>query len=83
MILEITGTNTWNKGAELMLSAVVQHFQKYENVSLAVDQFFGSYYDKTKYNLLQKASIDRFSKTKFAIHLLPYWFRQALGIVKN
>ncbi|MBD3275396.1 MAG: hypothetical protein GF372_08810 [Candidatus Marinimicrobia bacterium] len=83
MIIEITGTNTWNKGAELMLASIVRHFQKYKTVRLAVDQFFGSYLEKTNYNLLQKANIERFSKTKVAINLLPKSFRQSFGIVKN
>jgi colanic acid/amylovoran biosynthesis protein len=83
LIIEIKGTNTWNKGAELMLAAIVQHFDTVNNVQLAVDQFFGTYLKKTKYDLLQKADIERFSKTNLAVNLLPESFRQSFGIVKN
>lgn len=83
MIVEITGTNTWNKGAELMLAAIVQHFEGVSKVQLAVDQFFGNYTEKTKYNLLQKANIEKMSKTTLAINLLPKSFLQSFGIVKD
>ena len=50
MVIEVTGVNTWNKGAELMLVAVKERYEKHHpGVSLAVDQWFGTYGERAKY----------------------------------
>ena len=37
MIIEVTGTNTQNKGAELMLMVIREHFAEFPDVQLAVN----------------------------------------------
>lgn len=83
MIIEVTGTNTWNKGAELMLVAVRQAFQPYRYVDLAVDQFFGSYNEKAKYGLLQKIAIKSFGRARLALNLLPDTFLDSFGLIND
>ena len=49
MIIEITGVNTWNKGAELMLVAIRDRFARlYPDVKLVVDMWFGSYEERAR-----------------------------------
>jgi colanic acid/amylovoran biosynthesis protein len=84
MIIEVTGTNTWNKGAELMLIAVQQHFRnQHPAVALAVDQFFGAYQERAQYGLLQKVTLDGWGRSKLAMHLLPGEFRRSFGLVRE
>jgi colanic acid/amylovoran biosynthesis protein len=82
MIVEVTGTNTWNKGAELMMVAIRQRFdQRHPDIDLAVDTTFGSYKDRVKYNLYFKPGIRRWGRSKVALRLMRSSFRRSLGIV--
>lgn len=81
MTIEVTGVNTHNKGAELMLLAIRQHFDGWPDVSLAVDRAFGSYQDRAQYRLLQKIQIPRFGRAWLAAALMPAPFRRAYGLV--
>jgi len=84
MIVEVTGTNTWNKGAELMLIAVQQHFRdQHPGVQLAVDQFFGTYKERAQYGLLQKVALNGWDRSRLAMHLLPDEFRRSFGLVRE
>lgn len=83
MIIEVTGTGTHNKGAELMLIAIKEHFASFPDVKLAVSQFFGTYQDRTKYSLLQKVDVNSWGRSRIASSLMPASFRQAFGLVTD
>lgn len=83
MIIEVTGTNTWNKGAELMLVAILEHFADRSEVQLAVDQFFGTYHERAQYGLLQKVALSGWGRSRLAIGLMPVQFRRAFGLVRD
>lgn len=83
MILEVTNTFTRNKGAELMLVAIREHFSEQSSVELAVDQFFGSYGERAKYGLLQKAALNGWGRSRVAVALMPQEFRREFGIVRD
>jgi len=52
MNILLLGGSTKNKGDELMLNAVVQHFQQYEkNIKLVKDLYYGKYEDRAKLKL--------------------------------
>ncbi|NNF04299.1 MAG: polysaccharide pyruvyl transferase family protein [Rhodothermales bacterium] len=81
MIIEVTGTNTWNKGAELMLVAIRERFlARYPDYTIAVDGSFGSYADRANYQLKQKVNRGRWGKTRLALTLLSRSFRDAYGL---
>lgn len=82
MVIEITGVNTWNKGAELMLVAIRNHFkEKYPEVKLAVDQWCGEYEDRARYGLLQCVDIQKMGRSKIAVSITPKSFRKTFGLV--
>ena len=83
MIVEVTGTNTQNKGAELMLVAIREHFAERTDVQLAVNQFFGSYRERAKYGLLQKVSLNGWGRSRVAVALMPDEFRRSFGLVRE
>lgn len=83
MIIEVTGTNTRNKGAELMLVAIHEHFANYPNVQLAVNQFFGSYQERGKYGLLQKIALSGWGRSQVAVTLMSEEFRRSFGLVRE
>lgn len=83
MIVEVTGTNTQNKGAELMLGAIREHFSDRSNVQLAVNQFFGSYRERAKYGLYQKVDVDGWGRSRMAVALMPREFRRSFGLVRD
>lgn len=84
MIIEITGTSTRNKGAELMLVAIRQQFEDMDpSIKLAVDGSFGRYEDRARYGLLQKTEIRRKGRSRLALGLMPASFRKMVGIVRD
>jgi len=83
MTIEVTGTSTKNKGAELMLIAIREHFADYSEVQLAVNQFFGSYAKRAKYGLRQKVKLNGWGRSWLAAALMPLEFRRAFGLVRN
>jgi len=84
MIIEVTGVNTWNKGAELMLVAIRDHFARHHpGVHLAVDTRFGSYLDRARYGLLQKVEVRRPGRSKLALAVMPSSFRKSFGLVSG
>jgi len=83
MIVEVTGTSTRNKGAEMMLLAIREHFADHSDVRLAVNQFFGSYADRSKYGLLQKVALNGWGRSKLAVNLMPVEFRRSFGLVRE
>jgi colanic acid/amylovoran biosynthesis protein len=83
MIIEVAGTSTRNKGAELMLVAIREHFASRPNVQLAVDQFFGSYPERAQYGLLQKVALSGWGRSRLAVEIMPDAFKQAFGLVEE
>jgi len=83
MIIEVAGTSTRNKGAELMLIAIRDHFADQPNVHLAVDQFFGSYAERSQYGLLQKVTLSGWGRSRLAMELMPDPFKRAFGLVQD
>ena len=83
MITEVTGTNTQNKGAELMLVAIREHFADRPGVQLAVNQFFGTYAERAKYGLLQKVDLNGWGRSRVAVTLMPAEFRRSFGLVRD
>jgi colanic acid/amylovoran biosynthesis protein len=83
MTIEVTGTSTRNKGAELMLVAIREHFADQSDVQLAVDQFFGPYEERAQYGLLQKVSLNGWGRSRIAVELMPHEFRRAFGLVRG
>lgn len=82
MIVEVTGCGAANKGAELMLVAIQQHFRAISGgVKLAVERWFGSYEERTSYGLYHKLSATKFGRSALAIRLMPESFRRAYGLV--
>lgn len=82
MVIEVTGVNTWNKGAELMLVAIEERFRQYHpEVQLAVEPWFGSYAERARYRLLLQSE-PRFSRAGLALWLMPPSFRRSLGVVR-
>jgi len=83
MTIEVTGTNTQNKGAELMLVAIREHFADRPDARLAVNQFFGSYPERAKYGLWQKVAVNGWSRSRVAVELMPREFRRGFGLVTD
>jgi len=83
MIIEVAGTSTRNKGAELMLVAIREHFKNWPNVHLAVDQFFGAYPERAQYGLLQKVALNGWGRSRLAVEIMPDAFKQAFGLVED
>lgn len=83
MVIEVTGTNTRNKGAELMLIAIREHFADWSNLQLAVNQFFGTYAERAKYGLLQKVDLKEWGRSWVAMTLMPAEFRRSFGLVRD
>ena len=81
MLIEVTGVNTWNKGAELMLVAVRERMARHADAALAVDPWFGSYAERARYGLRLRAEIRKMGRSKAALALMPPSFRQQVGIV--
>lgn len=83
MIVEVAGTNTQNKGAELMLVAIREHFASVPAVKLAVNQFFGSYPERAEYGLWQKVVLSGWGRSRIAVELMPEEFRRSFGLVRD
>ena len=83
MIIEITGVNRWNKGAELMMRAIKERFIKHPHVKLAVDQRFGSFDDRAQYGLLYRLEINKLGRSKFALKMMPGSMKESVGIVQS
>ncbi len=83
MNIEARGCSTRNKGAELLLVAIAQHFAMRNRIRLAVDHWFGSYEERAKYGLRTVLGATKFGRSAIAIELMPASFRNAYGLVKR
>lgn len=82
MVIQITGTNTWNKGAELMHKAIIEHYANHK-VEIVVGNEFGNFNDRAKYNNRINPKIKRIGRAKLGLSLLPKPFKSQLGIIDN
>ena len=72
MIVEVHGCSTRNKGAELMMLAIKQHYEAAgQNVQLAVDPWFGTFQERAAYGLLSKLRATRMGRSALAMRLMP------------
>ena len=84
MIIEVTGASTRNKGAELMLATVRDHYGVPDSdVTLAVTPWFGSVADRLRYNLATKLDWSRWGRTRIGMSLTPPDFRKSLGAYED
>ncbi len=82
MIIGVSGCGTVNKGSELMLLAVREHYQPLKGrIRLAVEPLFGSYEKRTAYDLYHKLPATRLGRSALATWLMPPSFRNAYGLV--
>ncbi len=84
-MIEVRGVNFGNKGAQLMLIAVVEHFAAAQpDVQLAVDHSVGSYRDRSRLGLCQKIWFDRLGPFGGTLgHVIPVKLRDIYGLVKE
>ncbi|HEX7072311.1 MAG TPA: polysaccharide pyruvyl transferase family protein [Rhodothermales bacterium] len=80
MTIEVTGVSTHNKGAELMLAAVRDHFQPHPDVRLVVDSQFGTYHERARYGLILKPTFPSWGRSRVAFSLMPPSFRKLAGL---
>ena len=84
MILEVAGTSTQNKGAELMLAAIREHYQGSQPlVGLAVTSGFGTFDERAAYGLRTKLPTGRLGRWRLAGAVMPAAFRRTMGIVSE
>lgn len=83
MILEITGTNIRNKGAELLLQSILKAFKESAHVKFAVASNFGPYEARAKYGVKQMVRLRRFGRSKIGFDLLPETFLNTYGLVSE
>lgn len=84
MLLEIRGCSRRNKGAELMLIAIQQHFKALNpSIRFAVDQWFGGYEDRAFYGLWVRPALKRKGRGSISLQLMPSSLKRNLGIVES
>lgn len=82
MTIEVTGVNTWNKGAELMLVAVREHVRRLRpEARLVVDPWFGTYAERARHGLWLRPAFRRPGRSRLAFGLMPPSFRRLAGLV--
>lgn len=81
MIIEIRGTNFTNKGAELMLHAIINELltNYKDNLKLVVDSATGSYIDRALLGLYQKV----WFPNKFSVSFNKFLSEKVPGKIKN
>ncbi|MDC0278442.1 polysaccharide pyruvyl transferase family protein [Akkermansiaceae bacterium] len=84
MIIEISGTNTANKGAELMLCAVLAQLGSCKDISaIVVDRSFGSPVARAQYRLGLQLEIQKWGRSRLALKLMPGSFRKMVNVVRE
>lgn len=83
MNIEIWGVGFSNKGAELMLSAIIRTLSRFsEDINFVIGNAYGTYLQKAKYGLYQKVNTLDYEESNFkAIELIPWRIRKKLGLV--
>lgn len=82
--LEITGTHFQNKGAELMMIAIVKHFNDHPEFKCAMQPWIDKYELRAKWGLYQKIFYQRF-KINWSplLNLIPEKVRNQFGLVRE
>ena len=83
MIIEIRGTGFHNRGAELMLRAVVDHARNFDGQVLLASEPCGTYLARAELKLLQKTLRFRFRRAGVATLLMSKSFRRTYGMVRE
>ena len=84
MILEVAGTSTKNKGAELMLAAIREHYQTSQPpVQLAVTSGFGTFDERAAYGLGTKLPTGGWGRWGLDGAVMPAALRRTLGVVSE
>lgn len=83
MLIEIVGCSTRNKGAELLLLAVREHFAARRDVQLTVTPWFGPWSDRAKYGLLTRIDVKSFGRAYLALNLVPKSARRSYGLASH
>jgi polysaccharide pyruvyl transferase WcaK-like protein len=84
MIIEVRGTGTHNKGAELMLCAIRQRFlERNSNVQLVVESSFGPYPHRAQYGLWTKMPRRGRGRSWLISQLAPTPYCRNLGLVQE
>lgn len=82
MIVEITGTSTRNKGAELMLVAIAEHLREcVPDATLVVTTGFGTYAERASYGLSSKLASTKLGRISMLTAIMPAALRRAYGMV--
>lgn len=82
MIIEVAGTSTRNKGAELMLSAIREHYVLAGvDVQIAVRGGFGEFDSRAEYGLRTVLPTGRWGRWRLAGAVMPHAFRKSIGVV--
>lgn len=82
MLIEIAGVSTSNKGAELMLVAIQEHFAAVgPDIQFAVDPQFGVYEERAGYRLRTMLPRAKIGRSRLASWLMPASFRRVFGLV--
>lgn len=80
-MIEITGTNTGNKGAELMLCAILEKLRaERPGWKFSADSSLGSDFEHARYELYHQFDIRRPGRSWLAMQFMPKSFRVAAGL---
>ncbi|MCR4411030.1 MAG: polysaccharide pyruvyl transferase family protein [Thermoguttaceae bacterium] len=83
MIL-LRGTSVYNKGAELMAVAVLEHFRsRFGAPEFAVSPQFGPYRHRARYGLWSLLHARRYGRSKLAIKLMNPAMRRSYGLARE
>ncbi|MBN1551750.1 polysaccharide pyruvyl transferase family protein [bacterium] len=84
MNIEVTGAHFRNKGAQLMLYAVVEHFNTcFPEVRCAVEPESGSYHQRARYGLYQKINKSGGKLSVVINALMHSGYRTRYGLINN
>lgn len=81
MNIGVVGTNTWNKGMDLIQVAIGNHMRNHPKVKLSVPGRFGSFDERAQYGLRYLVPPLRTGRASLGVQLLPGPLRQAFGVV--